>query len=103
MWISFYDPSEILGMSSYSDKTISSVACVSIWLNDKKLFASLLQVIRDTYYGCEMRLRFNAINMKAADCVELMQHSMEEMANLAGFLPALYAREHQRKVSNPRQ
>jgi hypothetical protein len=101
MWISFYDPSEILGMSSYSDKTISSVACVSIWLKDKKLFASLIQVIRDTYYGCEMRLRFNAINMKAANCAGLMQHSMEEMANLAGFLPALYAREHQRKANNP--
>jgi hypothetical protein len=102
MWISFYDPSEILGINSYPDKTISSVACVSIWLKDKKLFASLFQVIRDTYYGCEMRLRFNVINSKATDCVGLMQHSMEEMANLSGFLPALYAREQQRKASNPR-
>jgi len=102
MWISFYDPTEILGIKEYPDKTISSVACVSIWLKDKKLFASLIQVIRDTYYGCEMRLRFNAFNTKAEDCVGLMQHSVDEMANLAGFLPSLYAREQQRKASNPR-
>jgi hypothetical protein len=102
MWISFYDPKEILGMKEYPDKNISSVACISIWLKDKKLFASLIQVIRDTYYGCEMRLRFNALNTKAEDCAGLMIHSMEEMANLAGFLPALYVREQQRKASNPR-
>jgi hypothetical protein len=102
MWISFYDPAEILGMKEYPDKTISSVTCASIWLKDKKLFTSLLQVIRNTYYGCEMRQRFNVINTRAKDCVGLMEHSMEEMTNLAGFLPALYAREQQRKASNPR-
>jgi hypothetical protein len=49
-----------------------------------------------------MRLRFNLISTKAEDSVGLMQHSLDEMANLAGFLPGLYAREQQRKPNNPR-
>jgi hypothetical protein len=104
MWISFYDPAEILGIKEYPDKNISSVTCASIWVEgkEKKLLTSLLQVGRDTYYGCEMRLRFNLISTKAEDSVGLMQHSLDEMANLAGFLPGLYAREQQRKPNNPR-
>jgi len=104
MWISFYDPAEILGIKEYPDKAVSSVTCASIWVEgkEKKLLTSLLQVGRDTYYGSEMRLRFNAINTKAEDTVGLLQHSLDEMANLAQFLPGLYAREQVRKANNPR-
>jgi DAPG hydrolase PhiG domain len=104
MWISFYDPAEILGIKEYPDKAISSVTCASIWVEgkEKKLLTSLLQVGRNTYYGCEMRLRFNVIGTKAESCAGLMQHSLDEMANLAGFLPGLYAREQVRTANNPR-
>jgi hypothetical protein len=82
--IKFEDPSQFFDIST-------------IYSPDYKVVVSrLIQVIRKTEYGCELRQRFWQEGGDAAGARGMMEHSLSEMGRIAGFLPDLYNRENQK-------
>ncbi len=94
MRISFYDPADIFDVSRFEDANISCALVGEIRLPSGEVLATLLHIVRDTYYGCEMRNRIWARVPKEA-AQGMLKHNMEEMGSLAEFLPSLYLRENQ--------
>jgi hypothetical protein len=97
MKITFFDPAEMLGVTEYPDPDLKNIVVGSVFLPDGMLVSSFIQAVRKAYYGCEMRMRFFMKFATAALCVNSLKHNLEEMENLAGFLPGLYNREQLRE------
>jgi len=98
--IHFHESSEFLGTSMFEEAGISTFICANAYDFDKVPKGRIIHFIRDTSYGCEMRSRFWLFKASEAECMDLMQHCIEEMGNLADFLPDLYAREKGALVDN---
>lgn len=93
--IHFHEPSDFLDTSKVEGGGASTFICANAYDLDKVPKGRIIHSIRDTSYGCEMRSRFWLIKASETECMDLMQHCIEEMGNLADFLPDLYAREYQ--------
>ncbi len=94
MRISFYDPADIFDVSRFEEAKISCALVAEIRLPSGEVLATMLHIVRETYYGCEMRNRIWARVPKEM-AAGMMKHNMEEMGSLAEFLPSLYYRENQ--------
>ena len=92
MKIHFYDPADIFDVSRFKEANIGCALVAEISSNADQVFATFLHIVRDTYYGCEMRNRFWGLGEPNA---ETLRHNTEEMGSLAEFLPGLYLRETQ--------
>jgi hypothetical protein len=107
--IHFRDPSEYLDVSRFAEAGVTAAICAKVGPLEAPFFAGhLIHLCRDTDYGCEMRSRFwlgdidaPGVDMDAAARTEmfpdsvgagLLKHCHEEMSYLAGFLPALHAK-----------
>jgi hypothetical protein len=97
MKISFFDPTEVLGVTEYPDPDLKSVTVGSVFLPKGARVCSLIQGVRKTYYGAEMRMRFYMRGLDTSDCSDSLRHDLDEMDNLATFLPGLYNREQLRE------
>ena len=95
LWVKFYDPSDIFDVSRFEEANIGCALVAEITGPDGALLGSLLHIVRDTSFGCEMRNRVILGNAPEEMANGLMKHNLEEMANLADFLPGLYLRENQ--------
>lgn len=108
--IRFRPPSDVLDVSRFAEAGIGTAVCARVGLLDAPVWTGhLVHLVRDTDWGCEMRSRFWLGDFDPADLVPdaaartammpdtlgaaLHRHCNEEMGYLAGFLPALYARE----------
>lgn len=90
MKIKFFDPADIFDTSRFAAANIGCALVAEISSADDKVFATFLHIVRDTYYGCEMRNRFWGVGEPNA---ETLRHNTEEMGSLAEMLPGLYLRE----------
>lgn len=97
MEITFFDPADIFDVSKFDEANISCALVAEIRKPDGELFAMFLHIVRDTVFGCEMRNRFWMVNADEAGAAALIQHNLEEMGNLAEFLPGYYLRETNEK------
>jgi len=95
MKISFYDPAELFDVSKFPENNITFVLVAEINSPKGDLIATFLHVVRDTFYGCEMRNRFWLPNSSEEEARALINHNMNEMGSLGEFLPNLYYRENQ--------
>ena len=93
--IYFHEPSEFLDRSKLEEAGDVTVICANAYNLEKVPLGRIIHFVRDTDYGCEMRSRFWLFKASESGCMELMQHCMEEMGNLADFLPDFYARENE--------
>ena len=93
--IKFYDPTEVFDGSRFKAAKVGAAVCGDAIDAQGIPHGHLIHTVRDTDYGCEMRNRFWLLH-HPDDKVGLgvMTHNLEEMGNLADFLPALYAREN---------
>ena len=91
--IKFFDPAEVFDTSRFKAAKFTAVCGDAI--DDKGIpHGHLILTVRDTDYGCEMRNHLWLLNNPVeAIGLGLMTHNLEEMGNLADFLPDLYARE----------
>jgi hypothetical protein len=94
MRIQFFDPSDIFDVSQFPKAHITCALVAEIRKPDESLFAIFLHIVRDTYFGCEMRNRFWLINGTEEGAKALIMHNTEEMGSLAEFLPGLFLREN---------
>lgn len=101
MTFKFYDPAEWFDTSRFKESRISLVICGEGFLPDGTLDGRLLHLVRDTEEGCEMRSRFWISPGPELIAKGHMDHCLSEMAYLSDFLPALYAREHQKGSGRP--
>lgn len=91
--IKFYDPSEIFDTSKFTAAHISAAVCASVVDDEGQPHGEMIHCVRDTDFGCEMRNRFFLIGAPEPVAAGVLKHSLEEMGNLAQFLPYLYSRE----------
>jgi hypothetical protein len=91
--IHFYDPAEIMDTSRFPDTNITCALAADLGDGKGASFGAFLHMIRDTYFGCEMRNRFFLRSGSVEEAEGLVRHNCHEMGNLAEFLPGLYARE----------
>lgn len=96
----FHEPSEFLDSSKFAEAKGVTAICANAYDPEKVPLGRFIHLVRDTDYGCEMRSRFWLFKATESGCMELMQHCMEEMGNLADFLPDLYAKENLSLLSN---
>ena len=92
MRIQFNDPSEIYDIAEFPKANISCMVYARIFDEEGKPFGHFLHALRDTDFGCEMRNRFWIYQASEAIGKGLLTHSLEEMGNLAEFLPGLHSR-----------
>ncbi len=118
--ITFSEPSDFLDVSRFDEARIGTAACAVVgYQNAPILFGVLIQLIRETDDGCEMRSRFWLGNIatrglpakKLLDTIassefvarrvvpsalgrDMVVHCAMEMNHLASFLPDLYAEYH---------
>ena len=97
----FHDPSEFLDSSRFDEAGVGTVICANAYNSENVPQGRMIHFVRDTGYGCEMRSRFWLIKASDDECLELMQHCVEEMGNLADFLPELYIKKKRGLNSNP--
>ena len=95
MGIEFFDPAELFDVTKFKENNVSLVLVAEINTPGGEMFATFLHVIRDTYFGCEMRNRFWLPNCTEQGAKNLFYHNSGEMGSLAEFLPSLYYRETQ--------
>ena len=115
--IRFRDPSELLDTSRFAEAGVSGVICARTGLLEASVWMGhLIHFCRDTDDGCEMRSRFWLGDVDPPDIAPtrearielfpdktgqaLLQHCIEEMRSLAGFLPDLYKRESGKEKAN---
>jgi len=91
--IKFHDPAEIFDTSKFKAANIGAVIYAQVLKENGEPDGQFLHVLRDTPYGCEMRNRFWLFGAPEVVGAGVMAHSLEEMGNLAEFLPSLYNRE----------
>ena len=90
MEITFFDSADLFDPADLERGKIRCALTAEIRKPDGTLYAMFLHIVRETYYGCEMRNRFWLIHCDEAGAAGLMQHNLEEMGNLAEILPRLY-------------
>jgi len=95
--IQFHDPAEFFDTSRFKEAKVGGVICAYAYNLEGVPDGRVIHFIRDTDYGCEMRSRFWLFQAPDIAGLGLMMHCMEEMGNLADFLPDLYARESAKK------
>lgn len=95
--IHFRDPSEFFDTSRFKAANVGAVICANAYDPEETPHGRIIHFVRDTDFGCEMRSRFWLFQAPDIAGLGLMMHCMEEMGNLADFLPALYARENPNK------
>jgi len=95
MEISFFDPAEIFDVSKFAENNISLILVAEINSPAGDFISTFLHVVRDTYYGCEMRNRFWLPYGSEQEARDLIAHNQDEMGSLSEFLPNLYYRENQ--------
>ncbi|MBW2065939.1 MAG: hypothetical protein JRJ03_13555 [Deltaproteobacteria bacterium] len=93
--IRFHDPSEFFDTSKFKDARIGAVICGKAYKPDGAPDGTVIHLLRDTDYGCEMRSRFWLYGAPEMAGPGLMSHCLEEMGHLADILPALYRQETQ--------
>ena len=91
--IKFHDPAEIFDTSKFKAANISAVIYAIVLKDNGQLDGHMIHSCRDTEYGCDMRSRFWFSEAPDAVGLGVMTHHLEEMGNLAEFLPGLYHRE----------
>ena len=91
--IKFHDPSEIFDTSRFKEAHIGSVIFGVAHKETGEADGHFIHCTRDTEYGCEMRSRFWFNQAPEAIGQGILIHHLEEMGNLAEFLPGLYNRE----------
>lgn len=91
--ISFHDPAEIFDISKFAAANISVVIYAIVLKDTGEPDGHMIHCVRDTDFGCEMRSRFWLAQAPEAVGLGVMTHDLEEMGNLAEFLPGLYNRE----------
>ncbi|MEM3550303.1 MAG: hypothetical protein QXQ94_05620 [Candidatus Bathyarchaeia archaeon] len=92
--ISFQDPSDFYDTSKF-EKARATAICARLYVREeaKELETGFMtHFVRDRDVGCEMRSRFWLKHSYASYemAKNLFQHCVEEMRNLAVFLPYLY-------------
>jgi len=93
--IKFEDPANFFDISKFASTNIENATCATIYSPDYKVLVSrLIQVIRKTEYGCELRQRFWQESDDVTGARGMMEHSISEMGRLAKLLPGLYHREN---------
>ncbi len=95
MEISFFDPADLFDTSKFAENNISFVLVAENRNPEGKLLSTFLHVVRDTFYGCEMRNRFWVKTGVEQEAIDLIIHNQGEMGSLGEFLPNLYLRENQ--------
>ncbi len=91
--IQFHDPSQFFDTSRFKEANVGSVICGSSYSPEGAAYGRGIHLLRDTDFGCEMRSRFWLFEVPDVAGLGLMMHCMEEMGNLADFLPDLYVKE----------
>jgi hypothetical protein len=108
--IHFREPAEYLDVSRFREAGITAAVCARVGPLDTPIQAGhLIHLCRDTPFGCEMRSRFWLGDLDPPEVAPdraartqlfpdamgegLLRHGHEEMTYLAGFLPALHAKE----------
>ena len=89
--IHYHDPCEFLDMAKLEKARAGAVICANIYDFQKVPQGRVIHIIRDLDFGCEMRSRFWLFKASEAESRALMEHCIEEMGNLADFLPDLFA------------
>jgi hypothetical protein len=95
--IKFYDPAEVFDTSQFKAANIGGVIYAKAVDDQGVPHGRIVICCRDTEYGCEARVwdwLFHTSDENAG--LGVMRHSIEEMGNLADFLPDLYAMENLR-------
>ena len=95
MEISFFDPADLFDISKFAENNISYVVVAENRNPEGKLLMTFLHVVRDTFYGCEMRNRFWLPGGSEQAAKDLIFHNQGEMGSLAEFLPSFYYRLNQ--------
>ena len=95
MAIEFFDPADLFDISQFPKNSISLVLVAENRDPEGSLLMTFLHVIRDTFYGCEMRNRFWLPGSDGQKAKDVIAHNQGEMGSLAEFLPSLYLRETQ--------
>ena len=91
--IQFFDPAEIFDTSELAK--VGVAVCANAFNEQGNHHGRLVHFIRDTDYGCEMRNRFWLLHNPPDEIGPgVLKHNLDEMGNLADFLPDLYAKEN---------
>lgn len=91
--IHFHDPSEFMDTSGFVEAGYGVVICANVYDFEKNPRGRIIQVVRDLSYGCEMRSRFWLFKASEREGGKWMNHYIEQMGNLADFLPGLYRKK----------
>jgi len=91
--LKFLNPTELFNTLKFKSANIGCMAVTEVTHDAGGPDDYMIHCVRDTAFGCEMRSRFWLA--KAPDEVgsDIIIHTLEEMGNLADFLPGLYNRE----------
>ena len=92
--IQFRAPAEFFDTSRFKEAKVGAVICANAYDLEEVPHGRIIHFVRDTDFGCEMRSRFWLFQASDVAGMGLMVHCIEEMGNLADFLPELYAREN---------
>ena len=92
--LSFYDASEIMDTSRFPETNIAWAICADIADDNGEPKGTFIHLVRDTYFGCEMKNRFWIRDCSVEEAKETVRHNWQEMGSLAEFLPGLYMRSH---------
>lgn len=87
----FHDPSDFLSSYDPSIHQDITVICANVYTPEKVLESRIIHCVRNTDFGCEMRSRLWLVNETDDTATDMMTHCLEEMGNLAVFLPDLFA------------
>jgi len=90
MEITFFPSEDLFDPQELKDAHISCALVAEIHKPDGSLFAMFLHIVRDTYYGCEMRNRFWVVDADETTVRGMIKHNLDEMGNLAEILPRIY-------------
>jgi len=92
--IHFYDPAESFDGPRFEKAKVGAAICARVYNLQGVPDGHLIHFVRDTDFGCEMRSRFWLFQAPDIAGLGMMTHCMQEMGNLADFLPDLYAKEN---------
>ena len=95
MAISFFDPADVYDTSKFAENNISLVLPQENRNPQGEIINVFIHVVRDTFFGCEIRNRFWIPNSTEQDAKDLITHNQGEMGSLGEFLANLYYRENQ--------
>lgn len=89
--IHFHDPFEFLDTTRFELNGSAVAICANVYDMDRYPKGRVIHVVRDSSFGCEMRSRFWLFRASETQGRRCMHHCIEQMWNLADFLPGLYS------------